>query len=211
MSIVITAGQRGALVFADLAQTLGVMRSDPSGHPAELVAARGYKWLLCPRGASRPVADPRRISIVPTVASWKSAADPERFFGGPYSQAGTMARSNSSPAWMSWIGARAALGLLAHVDSDDSPCHVLRLADQYIAARRGHGFLELNCGARSRIVVTAPPPGHRVDPVRLYDARVRATITENGGLRVGFHYFNSEADAAYAAEVAHKALFVSTQ
>lgn len=209
-AICAVAHQYGALVFANLTQTLGVVRSDLSRHPADLVAAHGYKWLLCPRGASWLVGDPSRINIAPTVASWKSAADPERFFGGPYSEAGAMARFNSSPAWMSWIGALAALGLLAEVDGDESRSHTLRLAEQYIAVMRSHGFRELNCGARSHIVVTAPPSGYRVDPARLYDARVRATITANGGLRVGFHYFNDEADAAYAAEVAHKALVVST-
>ncbi|MBB3664506.1 selenocysteine lyase/cysteine desulfurase [Prauserella sediminis] len=204
---VCTAAHRhDGLVFANLTQSLGVIRSDLSNHPADLVAAHGYKWMLCPRGTSWLVADPARITIGPTVASWKSAADPEQFFAGPYSHAVTASRFNSSPAWLSWIGARAALELLAEIDTDASRSHVLHLADRYINRMAGAGFRAINSGARSHIVVAAPPDRKRIDPERLQEAGVRATITARGELRVGFHYFNTEADVDHAAASARSAL-----
>ncbi|MFI2561098.1 aminotransferase class V-fold PLP-dependent enzyme [Nocardia farcinica] len=200
------AHQHRALVFANLTQSLGVLRTDLSRYPADIIAAHGYKWMLCPRGTTWLVADPARAKLGPVVASWKTAADSEHYFGGPYSESASLSRCNSSPAWMSWIGARAALTLLSHVDEADSSRHALRLAGTYIDRMHDSGFRTLNHGATSHIVVTAPPENRRFNTSALRDRRIRATMTETGDLRVGFHYFNSEADVDHVVDAVRSTL-----
>ncbi|MEV6139633.1 aminotransferase class V-fold PLP-dependent enzyme [Nocardia sp. NPDC051990] len=200
------AHQYDALVYANLTQSLGVLRSDLARHPADIIAAHGYKWMLCPRGTTWLVADPARAELQPTVASWKTTRDAEHYFGGPYTESATMTRCNSSPAWISWIGARAALSLLSQISEDESRRHTLGLASDYTRRMRENGFRPLNNGAPSHIVVTAPPEYRRIDPAALRKAKVRATLTESGALRVGFHYFNTDTDVDHVIEAAASAL-----
>lgn len=201
-AICASAHRHGALVFANLTQTLGVLVSDLSDHPADIIAAHGYKWMLSPRGTTWLVADPGLKLMRAHTPSWKTAASTPHYFGGPYSEAETMSRCNTSPAWLSWIGACTALGLLSRIDEQRCRHHVLNLASNYSALLVDKGFRILNLGRPSHIVVAAPPPGHRVDAGTLRSNRVRATITGGGALRVGFHYFNSSADVDAAATAA---------
>ncbi|SDD12711.1 Selenocysteine lyase/Cysteine desulfurase [Mycolicibacterium neoaurum] len=203
-AICATAHRHGALVFANLTQTLGVLVSDLSGHPADIIATHGYKWMLCPRGTTWLVADPDLKLMRAHTPSWKTASSPPHYFGGPYSESATMSRCNASPAWLSWIGARAALDLLGRLDEKRCREHVLDLANAYSEILVEAGFRILNLGRPSHVVVASPPPGHRVDAATLRRNRIRATTTEGGALRVGFHYFNvfSDVDAATAAACA---------
>uniref|UniRef100_UPI003F580723 aminotransferase class V-fold PLP-dependent enzyme n=1 Tax=Mycolicibacterium obuense TaxID=1807 RepID=UPI003F580723 len=196
------AHHHGALVFANLTQTLGVLVSDLSDHPADLIAAHGYKWMLCPRGATWLIADPDLKLLRPHAPSWKTAAEPQQYFGGSYTESETLTRCNASPAWLSWIGARTALNLLNRLDGDDCRQHVLNLAAAYTEQMASNGFRILNVGRRSHVVVASPPPRYRLDANALRSNGIRATITESGALRVGFHYFNSSADADAAAVAA---------
>jgi len=187
------AHSNGARVFANLTQTLGVLVSDLSQHPADFIAAHGYKWMLCPRGTTWLVADPTLEELGPLTPSWKTAS-PQRYFGGPYTESPTLTRCNSSPAWLSWIGACSALDLLRKIPERSGSHHCLELAAAFENSVQNLDFSILNRGAPSHIVVAVPPPGRTVSVAALRDHGVRATVTENSAVRVGFHYFNSAAD-----------------
>ena len=193
------AHSNGALVFANLTQTLGVLRSDLSQHPADFVAAHGYKWMLCPRGTTWLVTDPSLHELDPLIPSWKTVT-PQGYFGGPYTPSQSSSRCNSSPAWLSWIGARSALDVIERIPETSGREHCLELAATFEAAVRNLDFSILNCGAPSHIVVAAPPAGHEVSAAALRERGIRATVTENKAVRVGFHYFNSLTDVDQAID-----------
>ena len=103
----------GARLFVDLTQSLGVLRQDLSAARPDYLAVHGYKWLLCPRGAAWLVT-PHHDELRPLMPSWKSAPD-GGYFGGPLRPAAGAARCDTSPARLSWVGARAAIERITHL------------------------------------------------------------------------------------------------
>ncbi|RJO70097.1 aminotransferase class V-fold PLP-dependent enzyme [Nocardia panacis] len=191
----------GARMFANLTQTMGVLHRDLSTLTADYKAAHGYKWMLCPRGAAWLVADPATLAAPPLAPSWKTSGPPEQFFGGAYREASNATRWNTSPAWFSWIGARAALNLLAQLPPTVE-IHCLDLAQQFCTHATQLGFAPRGTG--SHIVTVDPPPGVTITPELLAEHRIKAT-TNDGGLRVGFHYFNNSADVDAILNVLRRA------
>jgi len=184
----------GARIFADVTQSLGVLGMGLAASRPDYLAVHGYKWLLCPRGAAWLVTR-HYGELRPLMPSWKSAAD-GGYFGGSLRLAAGAARCDTSPAWLSWVGARAAIALLSQLPAAAVERHCLALA---AAFREG----ALDAGARP---VSTGQPGHIVavrvgDPdsvrARLRSGRVRARVLGDR-LRVGFHYFNNAQDVAAA-------------
>ncbi|MFE5704586.1 aminotransferase class V-fold PLP-dependent enzyme [Rhodococcus koreensis] len=191
----------GAQFFANLTQTMGVLRTDLSNLGADFTAVHGYKWMLCPRGTTWLVGDPAGTwNPEPLAPSWKTTGPPEHYFGGRYQVAQDATRWNTSPAWFSWIGARAALKLLTQLPARDVADHCLHLADRFTAEATDLGFRSRNNGRRSHIVTIDPPEGITLQPASLTAQHVKATLSD-GGFRAGFHYFNNIADVDAALQV----------
>ncbi|GAA4261490.1 aminotransferase class V-fold PLP-dependent enzyme [Dactylosporangium darangshiense] len=105
--------------------------------------------------------------------------------------AGT-ARCDTSPAWLSWIGARAAIELMAQLPAAAVERHCLTLAETFREGARSAGAGPAGVGRPSHIVaVQAPDPEAVRD--RLRAGRVHAQVLGDR-LRVGFHYFNNDDD-----------------
>jgi selenocysteine lyase/cysteine desulfurase len=177
----------GARLFVDATQSLGVL---PVGAAADYLAVHGYKWMLCPRGAAWLVTR-HHEELRPLLPGWKSAAD-GGYFGGQLDLAPGAARCDTSPAWLAWTGALAALPLLARLPAHAVEAHCLGLAAAFRSGAAAAGAEPLGAGLRSHIV-TVRLPEPRPVRARLRDRRVRALL-HNDRLRVGFHYFNSTAD-----------------
>ncbi|WP_028925734.1 aminotransferase class V-fold PLP-dependent enzyme [Pseudonocardia acaciae] len=184
----------GARLFVNLTQSLGALRFDPGVRP-DYLAVHGYKWLLCPRGAAWLVARPDRVpELEPLAPSWKSTAAPHGYFGGPM----RLDSVDTSPAWFSWIGARAALRLLGDLDPVAVERHCLGLAARFTERARDLGFSRVGDGPPAHIVVLAVRDADRV-AAALAERRVRATALA-GRVRFGFHYFNDDADVDRAID-----------
>ena len=189
----------GARVFVDATQALGVLAEDLSAARPDYLAVHGYKWLLCPRGAAWLVT-PHYEELRPLLPSWKSAGD-RGYFGGPLRLAPGAARCDTSPAWLSWVGADAAIALMTVLPAVAVEQHCLALAAAFREEAAALGAAPVSTGQPSHIAVVrvADPESVRA---RLRSRRVRARMLGDR-LRVGFHYFNNDDDVAAALHALH--------
>jgi selenocysteine lyase/cysteine desulfurase len=192
--------ETGARLFVNLTQSLGALRFDADAAGADYVAAHGYKWLLAPRGASWLWVRGERLSeLSPLTPSWKSVAAPlADFYGGPLVPAAAARRLDASLAWFSWVGARAALELLAGLDAAAVEDRCLALARGFREAASERGFRVAASDAPSQTVALAVPDAEALRG-RLEDRRVIASV-RGGSLRLGFHAYNDENDVAVVLE-----------
>lgn len=183
----------GARLFVNVTQSLGVLRFDEAKIRPDYFAVHGYKWLLCPRGAAWLVTRPDRLDgLRPLTPSWRSTGQPYGYFGGSATLATDASRCDASPAWLSWIGAVAALRLLGALDAGEVEQHCLDLAGQLTEQARTLGLRRVTDGPASHIVVLHADQADRIAK-QLRDANVRATA-HGDRIRFGFHYFNNEHD-----------------
>lgn len=184
----------GARIFADVTQSLGVLGMDLPVSRPDYLAVHGYKWLLCPRGAAWLVT-PHYSELRPLMPSWKSTADGGYFGGSPRLAAGA-ARCDTSPAWLSWVGAEAALALLARLPAAAVERHCLTLAAAFLEGALDSGATPVSTGQLSHIAAVQVPDPDSVRR-RLRSHGVQAQVLSDR-LRVGFHYFNNDEDVAAA-------------
>ncbi|GIW11984.1 MAG: aminotransferase class V [Dehalococcoidia bacterium] len=196
----------GALLFVDATQAVGALAFDVQRLQPDALVAHGYKWLLCPRGAAWLYVAPHWLPRVrPLAPSWRSAADPyAHLSGGPYVLPADARKLDLSPAWFSWVGARAALALLLDLPLAQVEARCLELADYFRQEAQ-------RLGAE---LVPTEEPSHVLglvsdDPQRLQAALAAGgvlTSARDRYLRLGFHAFNNEADVEQALEALRGAL-----
>jgi len=184
----------GAQVFADVTQSLGVLGMNLAASRPDYLAVHGYKWLLCPRGAAWLVTR-HHDKLRPLMPGWKSAAD-GGYFGGSLQLAAGAARCDTSPAWLSWTGAEAAIALLSALPAAAVERHCLNLAATFRDGALEAGAPPAGTGQPSHIAVVRVTDPDAVS-ARLQAAGVRAQLLGDR-LRVGFHYFNNDEDVAAA-------------
>lgn len=188
------ADAAGAQIFADVTQSLGVLGMDLAASRPDYLAVHGYKWLLCPRGAAWLVTR-HYDELRPLMPGWNSAAD-GGYFGGTLRLAAGAARCDTSPAWLSWIGAEAAIALLSALPASAVERHCLDLAAAFRHGALEVGAMPVGTGQASHIAVVRVRDPDTVS-ARLRAAGVRARLLGDR-LRVGFHYFNNHEDVAAA-------------
>lgn len=183
----------GARVFVDATQSFGVLATDHVAAGADYVAVHGYKWMLCPRGAAWLVTgNSAADNLVALAPGWKSTPLPHGYFGGDLEFAHGAARLDSSPAWLSWIGAQVALDLHLTLDMAAVEAHVTALRDAVTASAVELGYTVAPSALRSHVAVIESEH-HSQLPDLLVANQVKATATPTR-LRVGIHYFNNASD-----------------
>src|SRR5262245_34636924 len=192
----------GARLFVDGTQSLGVLRFDAAAAGVDYVAAHGYKWLLAPRGTSWLWARREYLpELWPLAPSWKSVASPfADFYGGPIESliAPTARRLDASLAWLSWVGAKAALELLATLDAEVLERHCTGLAAAFGDAASERGFTIGPVELPSQTMALAVPDPETLR-VRFAERGVIASV-RGSSLRVGFHAYNDASDVATAVD-----------
>jgi selenocysteine lyase/cysteine desulfurase len=204
--------ETGAQVFVNLTQSLGVIRSDISD--ADYVAVHGYKWLCAPRGTTcLHVRADHCADVVPLAPNWKNAPDLHgptgaehpgsyaQLYGAPFALWPDARRLDASLAWMPWVGARAALDLLATLTPSIRETRSLTLARSFRTGASHLSFrvlpeelpthlIALDCGTDAEAAALS---------ARL--ARRRVIVSARGSrVRFGFHAFNDAADVARALD-----------
>ncbi len=196
----------GARLFVDGTQSLGVLRFDADACGADYVAAHGYKWLLAPRGTSWLWARSERLKeLRPLAPSWKSVEEPfADYYGGRLESllASTARRLDASLAWLSWVGARASLELLASYDPESVERRCLGLAASFRREAADRGLPLAPAEAPSQILAlgVSDPEALRA---RLLQRGVIASV-RGSSLRLGFHAYNDESDVATALDALGK-------
>ena len=139
--------------------------------------------VLCPRGAAWLAVGPE-IDLRPLHAGWYAGENPwTSVYGLPLRLARTARRLDSSPVWLSHVGAAAALPWLAGLDLAAVQAHCVELAD---AVRVGLGMPP----AGSAIVALDRPGAAE----RLAAAGVVSSVRA-GAVRLAFHLYNTPDDA----------------
>jgi len=196
------AHDAGARLLVDMTQSFGILDRDLGPLGIDHVIVHGYKWLLCPRGAAWMATRADRLEhLQPLMPNWKSTSSPHGYFGGDLGMlAGTAERLDASPAWLSWVGAEAALEIMSRLDAAEVEAHCVGLARYWTEAVRKLGFAPVLAQQQSHIAVAEMPAAMPGIAGMLEDSGIK-TSAVGGRLRIGVHYFNTQDDVDRMAGV----------
>ncbi|WNV89795.1 aminotransferase class V-fold PLP-dependent enzyme [Umezawaea sp. Da 62-37] len=178
----------GVPVLLDVTQSLGWCPLDVGW--ADWVVAAGYKWLLSPRGASWLACSTGALErAVPIAANWYAGEDRwDAVYDLPLRLASNARALDTSPVWLSHVGAAVALPWLASLDLVAVRAHNTGLADAVLIGlgREPEG---------SAIIAIDRPGAHE----RLVNAGV-VTGLRAGKVRLGFHLYSTSDDVELVLE-----------
>ncbi|MFI8516280.1 aminotransferase class V-fold PLP-dependent enzyme [Streptomyces sp. NPDC085481] len=163
----------------------------------DFTVSGGYKYLLCPRGASFiTVTEEAQDVLRPIHAGWVTGEDLWANSYGPVRELARSARRFDEPAaFLSYHGAARSLALLEEIGIERIEAHNKALAARF---RAGLDALGHPAVADDSTVVGIPGLGDRSDALREAGVLVSARA---GNLRASFHLYNSSADVDRALEV----------
>jgi len=198
--------RRGALVFLDAIQGLGVFPLDVRRTPIDFLAADGHKWLLGPEGAGVFYIRREHLDLLrPLGVGWNSVAhdrdftrielnfknSAERYEGGSMNMAG-------------FIGLNASLELLICYGQEAIGARVLEITD--LACRRltaaGAMIDSVREGGRRSGIVSFRLPGRDPDSFRKQCLERQIVLSCRAGrLRISPHAYNDDSDIDRLLEV----------
>lgn len=189
------AAAHGARTLLDATQSAGWLPLRAGEW--DFTVAGGYKFLLCPRGASfLTVTEEAQEALVAIHAGWVTGEELWANSYGPVRElAGSARRFDEPPAFLSYHGAARSLALLEEIGIERIEAH-----NKALAARFRAGLVELGHAPVADVsgVVGIPGLGDRQADLLAADV---LTSARAGNLRVSFHLYNGPADVDRALEV----------
>ncbi|WP_395359980.1 aminotransferase class V-fold PLP-dependent enzyme [Streptomyces sp. YH02] len=189
------AAAHGARTLLDATQSAGWLPLRAGEW--DYTVAGGYKYLLCPRGASfLTVTEEAQDALVPIHANWVTG---EELWVNSYGPVRELARSarrfDEPPAFLSHHGAARSLALLEEIGIERIEAH-----NKGLAARFRSGLLALGHAPvmDDSTVVAVPGLGDHAEALREADVLL---ADRAGNLRASFHLYNTAADVDRALEV----------
>ncbi|MFJ8666034.1 aminotransferase class V-fold PLP-dependent enzyme [Streptomyces sp. NPDC093600] len=189
------AAAHGARTLLDATQSAGWLPLRAGEW--DYTVSGGYKFLLCPRGASfLTVTEEAQDSLLPIHAGWVTGEEMWVNSYGPVRELARSARRFDEPAaFLSYHGAARSLALLEEIGIERIEVHVKALAARF---RDGLTALGHTPVADVSAVVAVPGLGDRQDALREAGVLMSARA---GNLRASFHLYNGTADVDRALEV----------
>ncbi|MBK7827803.1 aminotransferase class V-fold PLP-dependent enzyme [Nannocystis sp.] len=192
------AHEVGALVMVDVYQTVGVMPIDVHEWDADLVVGGSHKWLCGGPGTAFMWMKPAlRERMRPRLTGWMGHADPFNFEAPPIRYASDhrhfLAGTPSMPAY---YVARAAYENLHAIGLDRIRAHNLALAHIIIERAQARGLTvhsPLADDQRTGFVAVDFPSSEAASK-QLIAERFKLDWRPNCGLRLGPHFYNTEAE-----------------
>ena len=194
---------RGALLFLDAIQGLGVFPIDVRRTGIDFLAADGHKWMLGPEGAGLAFVRREHLDLLrPIGVGWHSVVDDHDFARIHFELRPEAARyEGGSQNMPGMIGLGASLQLLCDfgLSSTDSPIarRVLELTDLASGrlAQLGARIVSRRDGEHRSGNVAFELPGRDPEQIRrkCIDANV-ALSCRTGRLRISPHAYNNEDD-----------------
>ncbi len=190
---------RGALLFLDAIQGLGVFPIDVGQTPIDFLAADGHKWMLGPEGAGIFYIRRQHLGLLrPLAVGWNSVKHDrdfsriefnvketgERYEGGSLNMAGFLGLGASLELLLSYgierIGRRI-------VEISEVACDRLRSLGATIHTDR--------TPERATGIVSFEVPGRDPDALRKHCLQNKVVVSCRAGrLRISMHAYNNEAD-----------------
>jgi selenocysteine lyase/cysteine desulfurase len=190
---------RGALLFLDAIQGLGVFPLDVKKTPVDFLSADGHKWLLGPEGAGVFFIRREHLRrLRPSGVGWNSVKNSHDFHKIAYDLKETADRYEGGSLNVGGLLAlRASLEMLARFPVESIARRVLEITDY--ACRRlteiGATVLSDRSDEHKSGIVSFELPGR--DPVeirrRCFDRKVILSCRA-GRLRISPHAYNDESD-----------------
>lgn len=206
--------KQGALLSIDGTQSLGALRFDIRELDPDLFAVDGYKWLLCPNGASFAYIHPRvREWLKPGVIGWRSdrrwrevnalhhgaaelKTEAERYEGGMV-------------PFASLYGMGASVDLMLQLGPKAIEERVLALA-AYARTRLRSTKAQLLADTsplyEGAIIAARWPGADSVQLARDLKQRRILVAARHGNLRISTHFYNNERDVEALVEALHELL-----
>ena len=188
------AHDRGALVYVDASQSLGVDATLAAGG-ADFVGAVAYKWILGARGAGfLAVAPEHRARLAPITAGPEAATDivDGVYYGTEYALWDDARLFDQPQACFPWVATVGGLRLITGYRQADLDAHATGLATRFRDEVARLGLTPAPVDVPSAIVSVAhDDPQTAV--TRLAEAGVRASARSTG-IRFAFHLYNGESD-----------------
>jgi selenocysteine lyase/cysteine desulfurase len=205
------AHQRGALLFVDAIQALGVLPLDVSQTPVDFLAADGHKWLLGPEGAGvLYVREEHLDRLRPLGVGWNSVVqsgdftdkrlrlkqDASRYEGGTHNMPGFVGLAASMQLTSAFVTDELARTLRAI--TDDCCERLESIGGRIVSAREPDhwsGIIACEFAGRDCQAIRRTCLGQHV-----------VVNTRDGFLRVSPHVYTDESDIQRLVAAIEKAL-----
>ncbi len=193
------AHRRGALLFVDGIQALGVVPLDVRRTPVDFLAADGHKWLLGPEGAGVFFLRREHLGLLrPFGVGWNSVRHSHDYDRIELALKDSAARyEGGSQNLVGLLALRASLGLLAGFGTEalfrriteitDRACERLEAAGARVRSDR-------QAAHKSGIVIFDLPGQDPREVRKRCLARGVVLSCRGGGLRISPHAYNDDSD-----------------
>jgi selenocysteine lyase/cysteine desulfurase len=191
------AHEAGALLYIDGTQSVGALTFDIRSVKPDMFAVDGYKWLLCPNGATFFYVSPGlRAKLQPSVIGWRSdrgwRSVDELHHGAPKMPEAAEKYEGGMLNFASLYGMRESVRMMLEIGPDRIERRVLELAGLAADILRRSGATVVN---ENTNIVAAHWPDRDASALarRLASERI-VVAARHGNLRVSPHFYNTEED-----------------
>lgn len=191
------AHDAGALLYVDGTQSVGALQFDVSSLKPDMLAVDGYKWLLCPNGATFFYVSPAlRGSLQPSVIGWRSdrgwRSVNQLRHGTPDMPEGAERYEGGMLNFPSLYGLRESVRMILEIGPDRIERRVLELAAMTAEILRRAGARIVN--ENTPIIAANWPDRDPATIARALETERIIVAARHGNLRVSPHFYNSEED-----------------
>lgn len=187
----------GALLYMDGTQSIGALTFDVSQVKPDMLAVDGYKWLLCPNGATFFYVSPElRPTLRPSVIGWRSdqgwRSVDELHHGTPKMPESAERYEGGMLNFASLYGMRESVRMMLEIGPDCIERRVLELAGLTADILRRSGATIVN--ENTNVVAAHWPDRDASALARSLQPERIIVAARHGNLRVSGHFYNSEED-----------------
>ncbi len=191
------ARRAGALLYVDGTQSVGALQFDTAAVKPHMLAVDGYKWLLCPNGATFFYVSPElRRTLRPSVMGWRSdkgwRSVDELQHGAPQTQDAAEKYEGGMLNFPSIYGAGESIRMMLEIGLDRIEQRVMELAATTADILRRSGASVLH--GNTHIIAAHWPDRDASALAKTLQVQRIMVAARHGNLRVSPHFYNNEAD-----------------
>jgi cysteine desulfurase/selenocysteine lyase len=192
--------ERGALTIVDVTQSMGALPIQADADGIDVVAAHGYKWLMCSYGLGVMHFSDRAIEQIHPVYVGRLSVK-KGFEDLDYAldwRDGALRYQTGGISWLSIAAFNASAELIRAADPAQTERHTLALTERLLAgvAARGYRVTSSRVPAHRSQIVSFTTGRREADAQIVADlAKQQVAVSLRGrGVRVSPYFYNHDAD-----------------